>query len=153
VIWPPAPNPIQLSGFDESKHPRDDDGKFGEGASVKDVAGAIAQDLGLELDLSPIKGEDAFILRKIVVPESERGKGSGSKAMEQLLAWADKTGQTVGLTPDPAYGGNKKRLIEFYGRFGFKPNKGRKKDYRFQESMVRDADFLKDCPKPEDVEE
>ena len=80
MIWPPAPNPIQLSGFDESKHPRDDDGKFGEGASVKDVAGAIAQDLGLELDLSPIKGEDAFILRKIVVPESERGKGSGSKA-------------------------------------------------------------------------
>jgi GNAT superfamily N-acetyltransferase len=109
-----------------------------EGAGVKDVAALIAEDLNINLNVSFRKGEDAFVLEKIVVKEEERGKGSGTEAMKRLMDWADKSGQTVALTPDPVHGGNKKRLIEFYKRFGFKPNKGKNKDFRFQETMIRE---------------
>jgi len=73
-------------------------------------------------------------LSKIVVPKDARGRGVGTRAMEQLLSYADATGQRVALTPSADFGGSKGRLREFYWRFGFKPYKG----FEVRESYVRE---------------
>jgi predicted GNAT family acetyltransferase len=80
---------------------------------------------------------DNIILDKIVIPESQRGTGQGTEFMAELLADADSKGKAVGLTPSSDFGGNKKRLTEFYKRFGFIDNKGKNKDFAISESMIR----------------
>ena len=78
-------------------------------------------------------------LSQIVVPKGERGAGKGTAAMRQLVDYADRTGQRVVLSPSSDFGGSKKRLVEFYKRFGFVQNKGKNKDFTTQESMIRPA--------------
>lgn len=77
-------------------------------------------------------------LSQIVVPADQREAGKGTDAMQALVDYADRTGQRVVLSPAPDFGGNKKRLIEFYKRFGFVENKGRSKDFTTMESMYRE---------------
>ena len=48
-----------------------------------------------------------------------------------------KKGRLLFLSPSDEFGGNKKRLIEFYKRFGFVENKGKDKDFEIFESMYR----------------
>lgn len=88
--------------------------------------------------------DGTITLNKIVVPKDERGSGKGTAAMKQLLAYADNTGQRVVLTPSSDFGGNKKRLTDFYKKFGFAENKGKKRDFSVRETMVREPD----APKP-----
>jgi hypothetical protein len=85
----------------------------------------------------------AITLSQIVVPESDRGAGKGTAAMQALVDYADRTWQRVMLTPSSDFGGNKKRLTEFYKRFGFVENKGKNKDFSTMERMIRE-------PKPVD---
>jgi GNAT superfamily N-acetyltransferase len=82
-------------------------------------------------------------LAKIVVPEAERGTGKGTAAMQALLDYADRTGQRIELTPSADFGGNKKRLIDFYKRLGFVENKGAAKDFTISEAMYRPAQQVK----------
>lgn len=91
---------------------------------------------GLKLDLMG-RGQ-RVTLSRIVVPESSRSSGTGSKVMQRIIDWADASGVTVQLTPSSDFGGNKKRLLEFYKRFGFVENKGRNKDYEISEAMYRE---------------
>ena len=68
-----------------------------------------------------------------------RGEGSGSKAMEELVALADNSGKRITLTPDMMPGTTSTaRLKKFYRRFGFKPNKGRNADHSISDSFIRD---------------
>lgn len=77
-------------------------------------------------------------LSQIIVPKAERGRGLGSACMNELVAYADKTGRLVLLSPSKDLGGSSvARLRSFYRRFGFTDNKGRKKDWRFCETMIR----------------
>ena len=77
-------------------------------------------------------------LSQIELPKAERAKGLGSKAMQELIEYADRTGQRIVLTPSKDYGATSvKRLETFYKRFDFTMNVGRKKDYRFRETMIR----------------
>jgi GNAT superfamily N-acetyltransferase len=76
---------------------------------------------------------------QIVVPEGERSKGAGTAAMQALIDYADRTGQHVALSPSEDFGGNKKRLTEFYKRFGFVENKGKNRAFKTSESMYREA--------------
>jgi len=92
---------------------------------------------GLTLSLTG-KGEQAT-LQKIIVPEGARSAGLGSQVMRLVTEWADANGVTLALTPSADFGGNKKRLGEFYKRFGFVDNKGRNKDFEISESMFRPA--------------
>jgi len=85
----------------------------------------------------------AINLAKIVVPEAERGAGRGTAAMQALLDYADRTGQRIELTPSADFGGNKKRLVDFYKRFGFVENKGAAKDFTISEAMYRPAQQAK----------
>jgi len=81
--------------------------------------------------------EKGYTLSKIEVSGDERNAGQGTKAMQDIVDRMDAEGAIIALTPDDAFGGNKNRLIKFYKRFGFVPNKGRNKDFRFRETMIR----------------
>jgi len=78
-----------------------------------------------------------YVLSKIEVSGDERNSGQGTKAMQDIVDRMDREGAIIALTPDDSFGGNKTRLIKFYKRFGFVPNKGRNKDFRFRETMIR----------------
>ena len=78
-----------------------------------------------------------YVLSKIEVSGDERNAGQGTKAMQDIVDRMDREGAIIALTPDDAFGGNKNRLIKFYKRFGFVPNKGRNKDFRFRETLIR----------------
>lgn len=81
--------------------------------------------------------EKGYVLSKIAVPKELRNTGIGSKVMSNLTDKADAEGAIIALTPDNTYGGSKTRLTQFYKRFGFVPNKGRNKDFRYRETMIR----------------
>jgi len=72
----------------------------------------------------------------------EKGQGLGTKAMEELTAYADLNGKRIVLSPaqaDDNHGTTSRaRLVKFYKRFGFHENKGRKKDYAVSEGMIRE---------------
>lgn len=91
---------------------------------------------GLKLDMAG-RGQRVTISR-IVSPE--QNEGIGSDVMRRLSQWADASGKTLALTPSVDFGGNVKRLREFYKRFGFIENKGRNKNYEISESMYREPD-------------
>jgi GNAT superfamily N-acetyltransferase len=86
---------------------------------------------------------DKITLDKIIVPDDQRDTGVGTAVMNQLNQYADSTGKTISLTPSADFGGNKKRLIGFYKRFGFVENKGKNKDFEISESMYREPVTLK----------
>lgn len=106
--------------------------------------GGTLDDLRQQLDSSGIKNAISekggiITLSKIVVPDGERGTGKGTAAMQALIDYADRTGQHIALSPSPDFGGNKKRLVEFYKRFGFVENKGKNRAFTTSETMYRQA--------------
>lgn len=105
------------------------------------TASDLGQDLASKYDiqLSMSDSGGGIVINKIVVPEDAQGSGIGSSVMEEIISYADERGLAIALTPDDTYGGDVRRLEEFYKRFGFIPNTGRNKDYSFMESMVRPA--------------
>jgi GNAT superfamily N-acetyltransferase len=92
---------------------------------------------GIKVDLAE-KG-DLITLSRIVVPESQRGTGLGTQAMQELTALADQAGKRIALTPSTDFGAtSKRRLEQFYTRFGFKPNAGKQRDFSTRETMIRE---------------
>ena len=91
---------------------------------------------GLKLDMAG-RGQRVTISRIVSPAQNE---GTGSEVMRRLTHWADASGKTIALTPSADFGGNAKRLREFYKRFGFIENKGRNKDYEISETMYREPD-------------
>lgn len=91
---------------------------------------------GMKLNL--MGNGDTVTLSRIELPAEGRQQGTGSKIMQEITDWADANGKKLALTPSADFGGNKKRLGEFYKRFGFLDNKGKNKDFEVSESMVRD---------------
>jgi len=76
-------------------------------------------------------------ISRIVLKPEARQSGVGTKIMNAIVNYADRNKQIVTLTPSSDFGGNKNRLIQFYKRFGFKPNKGIYKSFEFMDSMIR----------------
>ena len=101
---------------------------------------------GAKLDADLLDGRSSVTLSKIVVPKAERSSGAGTQFMSDLTALADKDGRMLTLSPSSDFGGSKKRLEEFYKRFGFVSNKGRNKDFEISESMYRKPQSLKADP-------
>lgn len=103
----------------------------------------VQQQWGVAGIKSAVSERDGTItLSQIVVPKEERSVGKGTSAMQALIDYADRTGQRVVLSPSSDFGGSKKRLVEFYKRFGFVENKGRNKDFTTMESMIREPKSL-----------
>jgi GNAT superfamily N-acetyltransferase len=94
------------------------------------------QEAGVDLDVS-LSREDIH-LGRIVVPKGARGRGLGTRVMEDLTALADHYGLRITLSPATDFGGTSvDRLKRFYRRFGFVSNKGRHKDFRIGATMYR----------------
>lgn len=105
--------------------------------SVDEFAKSIKKQYGIELGLKGSPSSNVLSLHKIVVPEAMRNQGNGTKAMHDIIRYADSQNKTIALTPSSDFGGNKSRLTSFYKKLGFVENKGRNKDYEISESMYR----------------
>jgi GNAT superfamily N-acetyltransferase len=85
-----------------------------------------------------------------------RGKGSARDAMELLVRQADEDGITLALTAEPMEKSVKQgRLEAFYRSLGFKPNKGRAKDFTTRAGMIRrpEKTLNQDAPRQTDTPE
>lgn len=90
------------------------------------------------IDWSIQENESDITLSKIKVPEGTEGAGQGTKAMEDLIRYADTKGKRIVLTPSKDFGATSvRRLVEFYKRFGFVVNRGRQRDFSTREAMLR----------------
>ncbi|HDG9760978.1 GNAT family N-acetyltransferase [Acinetobacter nosocomialis] len=105
--------------------------------SVDDFVKGLKKQYGIELGLKGSTSSNVLSLHKIVVPEAMRNQGTGTKAMQDIIKYADSQNKTIALTPSSDFGGNKNRLTGFYKKLGFVENKGRNKDYEISESMYR----------------
>lgn len=119
---------IRLSGWDETKHPRDKEGKFSEVAHelggypnpMNDrefVTGTRENVGGVTIRDNPEGGWHLTDLRAIT-------RGGGRVAMERVTALADKYGKEIDLFPVPleSPAGKKMsvaKLKQWYAQFGF----------------------------------
>jgi GNAT superfamily N-acetyltransferase len=104
---------------------------------------------GLVLMTNLLSGGDEYeppIVRVMTVqiPPDSRKQGLGSEVMSQIISWADDHGVMLSLSPSTDFGASSvSRLTKFYRRFGFKPNKGRNKDFRTRDTMLRNPSLRK----------
>lgn len=82
--------------------------------------------------------DDYLRLHSIILRDDVKESGYGTQIMNDIIKYADDNNKIVTLTASNSYGSSKGRLINFYKRFGFVPNKGRNKDFRFQDTMIRE---------------
>lgn len=102
-----------------------------------DKAALQAKYPSVDFSLGQSRDGGLATLSKVVVPPEQRGQGVGSAFMRDLTQAADADGAQLALSPASDFGGSKARLLDFYKRFGFVPNKGRNIDYEISESMYR----------------
>jgi ribosomal protein S18 acetylase RimI-like enzyme len=86
------------------------------------------------LDIFDLKERDAIELKLIEVSPEHRGKGIGRKIMDDLIQWADANKKIIVLSPSEI---KTNKLIKWYKEFDFLENKGRNKDFRFMNRMIR----------------
>jgi GNAT superfamily N-acetyltransferase len=85
-----------------------------------------------------VTASEILEVSSIIVKDEYRGRGIGTEVMKSLCLFADREGLTMALTPDNEYGSSKTFLTAWYKSFGFRPNKGRRKNFLTQCTMVRD---------------
>jgi len=110
-------------------------------ADVKTGIAKLSKELKLKgVDIATIfnERENAIELSKIVVDKAKRNSGIGTDAMKKLLDIADNNRSIVTLTPSKDFGGNLAKLKRFYKKLGFVENKGSAKDFRFQDTFIRE---------------
>ncbi len=84
-----------------------------------------------------LRSNGSIHVASIKIPnKTERKRGLGGALMGEISGLCDKYNLLCTLTP-----ANTETpmsvLLQFYKKFGFVPNKGRNKDFRFMESMIR----------------
>jgi hypothetical protein len=118
--------------------------------------GLFGGDLGTKNEVNSLKslmdkykrlGVDSWVaehsngvitLNSVKVPTEEQSRGIGTAFMNDLTRLADEQGKTISLTPSKDFGASSvARLKTFYKRFGFVENKGRNKEFRISDSMLR----------------
>ena len=72
----------------------------------------------------------------IFIKKQDRNQGTGEQVMREIQEYAASVDKLVTLTASTSYGGHMTGLKRFYKRLGFKPNKGRNKDYRFRDTFI-----------------
>ena len=126
--------------------PRDDEYWDALEESVNENISALQSELEQKynlksLFLSDMASRNAIELHSIIVNKEEQGSGTGSKVMQEIIAYADANDKIVVLDPgllDKQHGTtSQSRLRKFYKRFGFIDNKGRNKNYVFRNLMIR----------------
>ena len=90
------------------------------------------------IDVFEDKKNKKLNLGRIIVPEGSRGEGIGTRAMQDLVEYADANNLKFTLTPSKEFGATSvTRLKKFYKQFGFVENKGKNRDFSHKESMYR----------------
>jgi len=102
---------------------------------TENLGNNLSQKYNIDLEVDEYK--DYIEIKKIVVPKEHRNRGIGSVVMSELVKYSESNNKDLFVTPDTTYGGSLSRLNKFYRSFGFKPNKGRNRDFRSKESMIR----------------
>ena len=93
---------------------------------------------GVKTDIYYDSKNNRIELSAIVIDKKQRGKGIGTIFMNEMIAMADSNKSVITLTPSTDYGASsKKRLIEFYQRFGFVENKGKNRNLEISDDMYR----------------
>lgn len=101
----------------------------------------IEDKYGIIIDLTGDTKKGDLTLSRIEVPKEQRGKEVGTKAMEDIIKYADENNKRIVLTPSTDFGGTSvKRLKEFYKKFGFIENTGKNKDFTTKETMYRNPE-------------
>jgi DNA repair protein RadC/GNAT superfamily N-acetyltransferase len=108
---------------------------------LEELSNQIVSKHGLDdLTLWLHKNGDVEISTIINFPEN-RGRGAGTRAMNDIIQFADAHGLRLILSPaqrgDPGGTTSRARLVRFYKRFGFVENKGRNRDFKIMQSMIR----------------
>jgi GNAT superfamily N-acetyltransferase len=99
---------------------------------------ASAKAQGVKISTTVSGKNKTIVLDQIVVPENMRDAGIGSKLMQEMTDLADEGGFTIALSPSKDFGGSVPRLKKFYKSMGFVENTGSNKDFRFQETFIRE---------------
>jgi len=115
----------------------DDLKKYGTILKDEDFAQSLRDQYNIELNLSKPIDEELVSIELIKVPEESRGQGIGTEVMKKIIEWADSNKYLLSVEPSSDFGTPKKDLIRFYKEFGFVPNKGKNKDYRTRDTMIR----------------
>ncbi len=63
--------------------------------------------------------DQGYIITRVNVPQSHRGKGIARELMAEVIAEADRTGTTLFLEIQPSDGLNYEQLRSWYRRLGF----------------------------------
>ena len=83
------------------------------------------------------KANGSLFLSDLYIKEEFRGQGVGSKVMNSIIQFADNNNLPVVLIPEPDDEDvSPKQLIDFYKKFGFVLNKGKKMDYSFSDPFA-----------------
>ena len=93
----------------------------------------------LNVELSLSENSSYITINKIVVPLKSRRKGIGTKIMKEIIDYANEKNLIIALTPSSDFGGNVKRLKEFYKSFGFVENKGKNRNFLFMQTMYKES--------------
>lgn len=124
--------------FDAAKHPRHPAGSK-EGGRFRTLADVKQANPDVLMAVS--EHGDAIVLHGI--QSIEHGQGHGSKALDDLGAYADSVGKDIYLTPEQADDEpgtlTTPQLREWYKRHGYERAHKRMEDYQFSEAMVRRA--------------
>lgn len=101
----------------------------------------VQDECGLDMLHLYVSGAGDLVLNHISVIKSNQGEGRGTRAMDMICDFADRhelrTILNTAHRSDSFGTTSRSRLIRFYKRFGFVENKGRNKDFRIRESMLR----------------
>jgi GNAT superfamily N-acetyltransferase len=122
----------------KTKTPKNEWDRFKDGSltihesNATDIGEKIKNSLGLQQFYVFERG-DTIEVSSLIVGKENQGKGLGSKAMQQLIDYADSNNKRITLTPgskDKTHGTTSRaRLVQFYKSLGFKESKGRNLDY------------------------
>jgi GNAT superfamily N-acetyltransferase len=111
-------------------------------AEVDGFAQTLRDEYGAELWMVVKADGDQYefpivSIESVVIAQDERDAGKGTALMGELAGWANRNNLILSLHPSSDFGGAVTRLRRFYRRFGFVPNKGRNKDFRTRDAMIR----------------
>lgn len=83
------------------------------------------------------KSNGALFLSDLYIKQEFRGQGIGTKIMNNITQFADLNQLPIVLIPEPEdESASPKQLIEFYKKFGFVVNAGKKIDYSFSDPFA-----------------
>jgi GNAT superfamily N-acetyltransferase len=78
------------------------------------------------------RSNGSLFLSDLYVKEEHRGTGVGTKVMNSIIKFADTENLPIVLIPEPDDDNiSPKKLMDFYKKFGFIINKGKRMDYTF----------------------